>query len=811
MDPPSQDAEAAADASLMSPIPKKKRPSQTQQTSTGTTDADLLGHVPRKKKEHPLHHHHHHHGTTAEPSAAAAAAAHHSTVGHPLPSITSARSASASSLSGGIPRKSNSSSALARSSNHGSHGSMSGMKRSHESIHSSSPPRPPAAPPAEPPKRHYIQVISENPIRLRIQTKGVPLTVGIPPPPPAPSPAPSASSSRMRQAKKSIVHYEEAPLTDSDDLMDTDEEEKTAARRKKKRRLGDTAATSTVLPAAALTPAVAETASTATETVAASTTAVVPLVYAPADAGPPEGTLSTLWYSREVFLNILVLEKVVGWKVRPVVQLWTVPFSNNVPAEPYTLEAKEAQRWQEKALQTPAFWIEASRRMAVSRANPAQCPTVLQLAAAAEARRAVAEQRSPLFVCKTMPQQTEEVLLVKWRGRSHLHCSWERSMDIQRIDAGSNNNIVKQKIKRYYQAQEVAYGLQWKKTLQEDRDTAAVIHSHGEATTDADGSTSSATGEEYFPVQCLELERILACDESEMNMNVLAVQRAKNMQATAADEVLKENQEKDGGGSTDDNMSPKKDDALLDHVVRAPEVSEAWDPEDNVRYVVKWKGLPYAEMTWEYWRDIKRDAVDLAEDFWHRQQPPPAEEIRDAVMTVHPAVRDFKKVQESPVYGISSRPRPVACLDGADAPPQDEESTFEGFRLRSYQLEGVNWLLFNWWNKRSCILADEMGLVRNVKGVVVECELQHICGSPTFFSRCQKTIGENNSVGSLYGSIANESIDKGTRAFPHCGTLVIGWAMAVRAGELGPRYECCALSRISGCPRILGRTRVLLQ
>ena len=163
---------------------------------------------------------------------------------------------------------------------------------------------------------------------------------------------------------------------------------------------------------------------------------------------------------------------------------------------------------------------------------------------------------------------------------------------------------------------------------------------------------------------------------------------------------------------------------ILAHVVQAPEVSEAWDPEDNVRYVVKWKGLPYAEMTWEYWRDIKRDAVDLAEDFWDRQQPPSVETVRDAVMTRHPAVRDFKKLQESPVYGISSRPRPVARLDGADAPAQEEESTFEGFRLRSYQLEGVNWLLFNWWNKRSCILADEMGLVRNISCAVERKDLE---------------------------------------------------------------------------------------
>ena len=31
-------------------------------------------------------------------------------------------------------------------------------------------------------------------------------------------------------------------------------------------------------------------------------------------------------------------------------------------------------------------------------------------------------------------------------------------------------------------------------------------------------------------------------------------------------------------------------------------------------------------------------------------------------------------------------------------------------KLRPYQLEGVNWLLFSWFNGRNCLLADEMGI-----------------------------------------------------------------------------------------------------
>eukprot|EP00977_Amphora_coffeiformis_P024011 scaffold14974_cov195-Amphora_coffeaeformis.AAC.18 len=676
------------DPSLMSPIPKKKRPSQTgshaddtttdAHETTTTTDAVLMsGQIPRKQKTQPPHHH----GAT--------------TIGTPH-TAPSSLGTSSSVITTTTTTTTPHSSAPQQQK-------QRGVKRNHPSSSSSGTNQ--AAPPM---KRHYIQVLSENPIVLKIQLKGVPLTTGITP--------------RMRQAKKTAVHYEEASLTDSDDfLTDTDEEGLKAQERKRKKKRQRLHQKQQLLlleegthPPHDATPTDPSltTATTTAAISAATITTTANAVFAalPMDSmAPPEGTLHTLWYSREVFLNILVMEKIVGWKTRPMVQLVTVVPENvdadtTTPSIPmlYTLPPAEAQRWQEKALQTNAFWNDASRRMAVSRAAPAHCPTVLALAAIAEAKQAAAEQRPPRYVLHTVPNETEEILLVKWRGRSHLHCSWERPADIYRVDAG--NNTAKQKIKRFYDSQELTYGLYWRKTLQEELDTTAVIQSHhgaaaaAVATAAAEaGGTTSPTGDEYFPAQCLELERILACDESEMNMDVLAKQRAKNILAEQGDLALKE-------------KAADVRTAWLDHVVQAPEVSESWDPEDNVRYVVKWKGLPTAEMTWEYWRDIKRDGVDLAEDFWHRQQPPTVQEIKDAVLTKHPSLGAFSKLKESPVYGISSRLRPVAALEGQPPPPEDEESPFEGFRLRSYQLEGVNWLLFNWWNKRSCILADEMGL-----------------------------------------------------------------------------------------------------
>ena len=115
------------------------------------------------------------------------------------------------------------------------------------------------------------------------------------------------------------------------------------------------------------------------------------------------------------------------------------------------------------------------------------------------------------------------------------------------------------------------------------------------------------------------------------------------------------------------------------------------DPEleINVYYLVKWRGAPYSDCTWERWEDIKYYAGEVFA-FWQRQRPPKAPMRAMA----HPSIQDYHKLEKSPMFGAV-----------------DEESGEEsGLMLRDYQLEGVNWLLWNWWHKRPCILADEMGL-----------------------------------------------------------------------------------------------------
>lgn len=115
---------------------------------------------------------------------------------------------------------------------------------------------------------------------------------------------------------------------------------------------------------------------------------------------------------------------------------------------------------------------------------------------------------------------------------------------------------------------------------------------------------------------------------------------------------------------------------------------------------MKWGGLPYAEGSWEKGTDINDDAqVKLYEEREARRK---TEQVRDhSIFTSnrsqleippHPDASEFKFLEKSPDYKNENE-------------------------LRGYQLEGLNWLRFNWYNNNSCILADEMGLGKTVQSM----------------------------------------------------------------------------------------------
>lgn len=106
---------------------------------------------------------------------------------------------------------------------------------------------------------------------------------------------------------------------------------------------------------------------------------------------------------------------------------------------------------------------------------------------------------------------------------------------------------------------------------------------------------------------------------------------------------------------------------------------EAMPPE----WLVKWRSLPYAAATWETCRTMVGHQGAIHR-FRSLQQPPPPKQLEIAAAPDYrPPISNFHPLSESPIYK-------------------------GGRTLRPHQIEGLNWLLFSWYQRRSVMLADEM-------------------------------------------------------------------------------------------------------
>uniref|UniRef100_A0A8C4ISY8 Chromodomain helicase DNA binding protein 9 n=1 Tax=Dicentrarchus labrax TaxID=13489 RepID=A0A8C4ISY8_DICLA len=131
-------------------------------------------------------------------------------------------------------------------------------------------------------------------------------------------------------------------------------------------------------------------------------------------------------------------------------------------------------------------------------------------------------------------------------------------------------------------------------------------------------------------------------------------------------------------------------------VDRVLEVSYCEDKdtgEEVVYYLVKWCSLPYEDSTWELKDDVDQSKI---EEFEQLQAVKP-----DSRRVDRPPANLWKKRDQSREYR-------------------------NGNSLRDYQLEGVNWLLFNWYNRRNCILADEMGLGKTIQSITFLEEIYRV-------------------------------------------------------------------------------------
>ncbi|XP_072297118.1 chromodomain-helicase-DNA-binding protein 8 isoform X1 [Eucyclogobius newberryi] len=129
---------------------------------------------------------------------------------------------------------------------------------------------------------------------------------------------------------------------------------------------------------------------------------------------------------------------------------------------------------------------------------------------------------------------------------------------------------------------------------------------------------------------------------------------------------------------------------------RILDVSHSVDKDNGepvIYYLVKWCSLPYEDATWELKEDVDEGKVEEFNKLKSRQ--PRLKRM------ARPPAASWKKLEDTREYK-------------------------NGNILREYQLEGVNWLLFNWYNRQNCILADEMGLGKTIQSIALLSEIYHV-------------------------------------------------------------------------------------
>ncbi|KAI8147251.1 SNF2 family N-terminal domain-containing protein [Fennellomyces sp. T-0311] len=139
-----------------------------------------------------------------------------------------------------------------------------------------------------------------------------------------------------------------------------------------------------------------------------------------------------------------------------------------------------------------------------------------------------------------------------------------------------------------------------------------------------------------------------------------------------------------------------------DRVIDEGELQDPVTGENKVYFLVKWNGLFYDASTWETEDDLRKIDDSTIEEFHSRRQIPP-QKLANPPQRPIPMVTPFAHYEQSPMYRY-------------------------GNELRSYQLEGLNWLRFCYFNYRSCILADEMGLGKTVQSVALLNDIYHSLG-----------------------------------------------------------------------------------
>ncbi|UZJ54627.1 hypothetical protein CBS101457_003947 [Exobasidium rhododendri] len=121
-------------------------------------------------------------------------------------------------------------------------------------------------------------------------------------------------------------------------------------------------------------------------------------------------------------------------------------------------------------------------------------------------------------------------------------------------------------------------------------------------------------------------------------------------------------------------------------------------PHQHIAYLTKWKGLPYADCTWEADEEIRPIAKEAIDSYLQRST---SAQLPARSATYAKERPKYTRMTEQPAY------------------------ITPGGQLKEFQMTGLNWLAYLWSKKENGILADEMGLGKTVQTVAFISYLFH--------------------------------------------------------------------------------------
>ena len=145
--------------------------------------------------------------------------------------------------------------------------------------------------------------------------------------------------------------------------------------------------------------------------------------------------------------------------------------------------------------------------------------------------------------------------------------------------------------------------------------------------------------------------------------------------------------------------------------IHTPEVDKKRIKEVK-RALVKFKGLGYEDVVWI--EPPSPEEIERYQDYKSAYE--------DWVMGLH--------IQLPGVKGLNSHLTRIRSKDfGKDLALTVQPEGLTGGKLMDYQLEGINWLYFQWFQQKNAILADEMGLGKTIQiiGYLTKLKEDHNC------------------------------------------------------------------------------------